>query len=77
MAKTKQTGSNGNVNNNDPTLPGLEDFMHCPVCSREFKEPKMLPCFHSFCEECLDSSLHQSEVSLFFLFIIGKRIRGL
>lgn len=50
-------------NNNDATTVNIEDFMHCPVCGGEFREPKMLPCLHSFCEECLETSLHQSEVS--------------
>ncbi len=69
-SKSKVTINNGVAaaaveaeNNNDASVVNMEDFMHCPVCNREFREPKMLPCLHSFCEECLESSLHQSEVS--------------
>ncbi|XP_077977425.1 E3 ubiquitin-protein ligase TRIM56-like [Glandiceps talaboti] len=25
----------------------------CPICMERFKSPKVLPCFHSFCEHCL------------------------
>ena len=26
----------------------------CQVCQQQFKAPKLLPCLHSFCKECLD-----------------------
>jgi len=41
---------------------GLSDFLHCPVCNNEFNAPKVLPCLHSFCFECLESSLGQSQI---------------
>src|SRR5687768_9389330 len=42
---------------------GLSDaFLFCPVCNNEFNTPKVLPCLHSFCYECLESSLSQSEI---------------
>lgn len=31
-----------------------EDFLHCPICTNRFKIPKILPCIHSFCQECLE-----------------------
>ncbi|XP_050416208.1 tripartite motif-containing protein 2 [Patella vulgata] len=27
----------------------------CSICSEEFNQPKILPCFHSFCQRCLDN----------------------
>ena len=27
----------------------------CPVCLDQYKDPRILPCHHSFCKECLDS----------------------
>ncbi|XP_071836536.1 uncharacterized protein [Apostichopus japonicus] len=31
-----------------------EDFLSCCICMNQFKTPKMLPCIHSFCEECIE-----------------------
>ncbi|KAJ8033367.1 E3 ubiquitin-protein ligase TRIM56 [Holothuria leucospilota] len=30
-----------------------EDFLHCAICVDRLKNPKMLPCIHTFCCECL------------------------
>ncbi|XP_077869512.1 E3 ubiquitin-protein ligase TRIM56-like isoform X2 [Saccoglossus kowalevskii] len=30
-----------------------DDLLTCPVCLERYKNPKILPCYHSFCEECL------------------------
>ncbi|XP_071836538.1 uncharacterized protein [Apostichopus japonicus] len=31
-----------------------EDFLSCSICMNQFKSPKMLPCIHSFCKECIE-----------------------
>ena len=31
--------------------------LECAVCLEEFKEPKVLPCLHSFCKICLEGLL--------------------
>ncbi|PIK49962.1 hypothetical protein BSL78_13169 [Apostichopus japonicus] len=31
-----------------------EDFLICCICMKQFRSPKMLPCIHSFCEECIE-----------------------
>jgi len=42
---------------------GLADsFLICQVCGNEFNAPKVLPCLHSFCFECLENSLSQSDI---------------
>ena len=28
--------------------------LSCPVCFQVYKNPKYLPCYHSYCEECLE-----------------------
>ena len=33
----------------------------CTVCLEEFKEPKVLPCCHTFCKGCLERTLEKSE----------------
>lgn len=32
---------------------GIEKILECPVCMDTYKKPKVLPCQHSFCLECL------------------------
>ena len=34
---------------------GLEDQITCPVCHEHFKEPKVLPCCHYYCKECIQA----------------------
>lgn len=34
----------------------LESDLTCPVCKDIFKEPVLLSCSHSFCQECLEGS---------------------
>ena len=29
-------------------------FLECGICLETFQNPKALPCFHAFCEECLE-----------------------
>lgn len=31
-----------------------EDFVHCDICREPYNQPKMLPCLHSFCLQCLE-----------------------
>ena len=30
------------------------DFLCCKLCEEEYKQPKYLVCFHSFCEQCIE-----------------------
>jgi len=35
------------------TLRNLEDITECCICCETFTDPRMLPCIHTFCFECL------------------------
>ena len=31
----------------------VNKYMSCAICFERFKEPKVLPCLHTYCKECL------------------------
>ena len=35
----------------------------CPICCEMYKKPKYLPCYHSYCEECLVKLVVQSNIT--------------
>ena len=37
--------------------------LSCPVCYQIFKNPKYLPCHHSYCEECLEKLQVQNKIT--------------
>ena len=44
-------------------LKRVTDHLTCPVCYNLYKQPKYLPCYHSYCEECLVKLVVQSNVT--------------
>ena len=38
------------------------DNLSCPVCYQLFKNPRYLPCHHSYCEQCLEKMQVQSKI---------------
>lgn len=40
-----------------------EDITKCSVCEDVFKEPKLLPCIHTFCAECLKRNVSIGEAA--------------
>ncbi|ESN95184.1 hypothetical protein HELRODRAFT_179784 [Helobdella robusta] len=61
---TNNTKNNVDKNNHDDDGDDddTDDFLHCPCCQNEYNQPKMLPCLHSFCYECLESNLTQNGI---------------
>ena len=40
---------------------GMEKILECPICLEQIKNPKMLPCQHSFClKNCLENLMDDS-----------------
>ncbi|XP_078586798.1 E3 ubiquitin-protein ligase TRIM33-like [Branchiostoma floridae x Branchiostoma japonicum] len=37
-----------------------DDLLQCGICKKDFNRPKLLPCLHSFCENCLVKHLDES-----------------
>ena len=40
------------------TLDRIEQLLKCPICNDRFSNPKILPCFHTFCEQCIEKQLN-------------------
>ena len=38
----------------EPALKKLEEDTTCAICLNDFKDPKLLLCFHVFCKDCLE-----------------------
>lgn len=39
------------------------DFLTCSICLERFNEPKILPCHHSFCYECISPLVNNHQVN--------------
>ena len=45
------------------TIKKVTNHLTCPVCLELYKKPKYLPCYHSYCEECLVKLVAQSNIT--------------
>jgi hypothetical protein len=41
-------------------LEKLNEQLTCPICLEQYTDPKLLQCFHVFCEKCLKPVAHQT-----------------
>ena len=40
----------------------VKDITECPICTELFRHPKMLPCFHTFCLNCIEQYCKDKDV---------------
>ncbi|XP_041529445.1 tripartite motif-containing protein 59-like [Microtus oregoni] len=45
-------------------MHNFEDELTCPICYGIFKDPRVLPCSHTFCRNCLENVLQGTRNSL-------------
>ena len=45
-----------------PIASKKEKYLTCTVCLDSFKEPKVLPCCHTFCKSCLERIVEKAKV---------------
>ncbi len=38
----------------------VEDVITCPICQKHFDQPRMLPCSHTFCFQCIQQMTVQN-----------------
>lgn len=38
-----------------------EKFCQCPICLQQYKEPKLLPCLHRYCSDCLKQLIERDQ----------------
>ena len=48
----------------EEALQKLTAQLECGICLDEYKDPKLLSCFHVFCKQCLEPLAHQEEGQL-------------
>ena len=45
------------------SIKNTTDILTCPVCRELFNNPRFLPCYHFYCEQCLENMQVQSRIT--------------
>ena len=40
----------------------VTERLTCAVCMEQFKEPKVLPCLHTYCKACLEKLVKKQDL---------------
>nr|XP_011437619.2 tripartite motif-containing protein 45 [Crassostrea gigas] len=43
-------------------ISGSDDKFRCPICLEEVRNPKYLPCYHTFCKSCIQTYISSTAV---------------
>jgi hypothetical protein len=54
------SNSSGSGESNRPLSPMGVGAIKCKVCDETFQKPKVLPCLHTFCEDCLEKAFEDN-----------------
>ncbi|CAF0921232.1 unnamed protein product [Adineta ricciae] len=58
LNSTKNGGSRGVTVRSAAPPPVQKETVHaCPLCNREYKDPRVLPCTHTYCLNCIRENL--------------------
>ena len=52
-----------------PNHANFEEEFECAICCEEYKDPRALPCLHTFCLGCLEQLSAGSPIMFVFLFL--------
>ena len=44
-------------------LQRIKDSVQCPICYLIYDKPKSLPCGHTFCQDCIQRAVDNSDYS--------------
>ncbi|XP_013396579.1 E3 ubiquitin-protein ligase TRIM56-like [Lingula anatina] len=50
-----------------------ENFTNCSICLKDFEDPTVLPCLHTYCKRCLASYIHDNTPGSIFLCPLCKK----
>ncbi|XP_070209214.1 tripartite motif-containing protein 3-like [Littorina saxatilis] len=64
-----------NADETTPTTSKIEDYVNCSICRDVFTSPKILSCFHTFCETCLERNAKEHGGKTFPCPICRKEIK--
>jgi len=53
-----------NCFNGDSGASSQSQFLACNLCHRCYAQPKLLPCLHTFCKQCIDSDTPAHSLSV-------------
>ncbi len=46
--------------NKDSTTKELEELVTCSICLHHYSDPRLLPCSHTYCFECIQNLIKSS-----------------